>query len=87
MDGARFIRTGIRSRIRIRAGAALEAVRPRGAVPPIAVRSELRGELRGVVYGGAKTVGNVSSNVGGGTVHLRDKENDGSPGDKNVQVG
>jgi hypothetical protein len=87
VDGARFIRTEIRLRIRIRACAALEAARPRGAAPPIAVRSELGGELRRVVYGGVKAVRNVSCNVGGGTVHFWDEENDWAHGDKNAQVG
>jgi hypothetical protein len=64
-----------------------EAVRPRGAAPPTAERSELGAELGRVVYGRAKAVGYEGSEIRDEKVDRRGEDENCGPRNKNWNVG
>ena len=86
MAGRCFGRDGTRLLMSIRAGAAPQAVGARDAAPPIAERSELRGELRRVVYGGAESVRDESGGLLDERQRLGRRKEAGSPRGENGEI-
>lgn len=88
MDGARCRRTVILPRGRT-SNRITEprAVRPRVPRSPTAERSELRGDLRRVIYGRTKTVRREGCAVRDERVDRGGEDENGSPGDKDGHIG